>query len=98
MYNYLYSRPLWLVGFCLLFLAVVWSRADEQCAALCRRTVAWKLLNFMLLLVSLLFIAWATLLRREPMAVVCIVINFFVVLKKEERATLYTAVGRKLKR
>ena len=56
MYNYLYSRPLWLVGFCLLFLAVVWSRADEQCAVSRRRTVAWKLLNLALLLVSLLFI------------------------------------------
>ena len=68
MYNYIYSRPLWLVAFCLLFLAVVWSRADEQCTVSHRRTVAWKLLNLALLLVSLLFIAWATLLRREPMA------------------------------
>ncbi|MBQ4581777.1 MAG: VanZ family protein [Oscillospiraceae bacterium] len=68
MYNFIYSRPLWLVGFCLLFLAVVWSRADEWCAVSHRRTVAWKLLNFMLLLVSILFIAWVTLLRREPMA------------------------------
>ena len=68
MYNYIYSRPLWLVGFCLLFLAVVWSRADEWCAALRRRTVAWKLGNLALLALSLLFIAWVTLLRREPMA------------------------------
>lgn len=66
-YIYLYSRPLWLVGFCLLLLAVLWSRADEQCAV-SRRTVVWKLGNLALLLLSVLFIAWATLLRREPMA------------------------------
>ena len=68
MYNYLYSRPLWLVMFLLLLLCVLWSRWDELCAASRRRTVAWKLLNLALLLLSVLFIAWATLLRREPMA------------------------------
>ena len=68
MYNYIYSRPLWVVIFLLLLLTVVWSRLDEQCAASRRRTVAWKLWNFALLALSLLFISWVTLLRREPMA------------------------------
>lgn len=42
---------------------------------------------------------WITLiLSAGSMAVVCIAINFFVVLKKEERAALYAAVRSKLKR
>lgn len=94
MYNYIYSRPLWLVGFCLLFLTVVWSRADEQCAALRRRTVAWKLLNLALLLVSLLFIAWATLLRREPMAELVVDLQPFATFDRiaEQREYIRTMV------
>lgn len=41
---------------------------------------------------------WISLiLSAGSMAVVCIAVNFFVVLKKEERTALYTAAGRKLK-
>jgi len=29
MYNFIYSRPLWLVVFLMLLLAVLWSRWDE---------------------------------------------------------------------
>ena len=94
MYNFIYSRPLWLVGFCLLFLAVVWSRADEWCAVSHRRTVAWKLLNFMLLLVSILFIAWVTLLRREPMAEPVVELRPFATFERiaEEREYIRTMV------
>ena len=67
MYNYIYSRPLWLVIFLLLLLCVLWSRWDEL-AAERRQCVRWKLLNLVLLALSVLFIAWATLLRREPVA------------------------------
>lgn len=77
MYNYIYSRPLWLVGFCLLLLTVVWSRADEWCAAVRLRTVVWKLCNLAFLLLSVLFIAWATLLRREPMAELVVILQPF---------------------
>lgn len=68
MYNFIYARPLWLVIFLLLLLTILWSRAEEWCAASHRRTVRWKLWNLAALAASLLFIAWATLLRREPMA------------------------------
>ena len=77
MYNYLYSRPLWLVGFCLLLLTVIWSRMDELCAASRCRTAAWKLANLALLAASILFIAWATLLRREPMAELVVILRPF---------------------
>jgi glycopeptide antibiotics resistance protein len=68
MYNTIYAQPLGWVIFLLLLLCAVWSVLDGWAIQSRRRTVAWKLLNFMLLLVSLLFIAWVTLLRREPMA------------------------------
>ena len=68
MYNFIYSRPLWLVVFLMLLLAVLWSRWDELTAADKRQRWKWKVLNLALLLLSLLFIAWVTLLRREPMA------------------------------
>lgn len=68
MYNHIYAQPLGKVIFLLLLLTVLWSRAEEWCAASHRQTVRWKLWNLAALAASLLFIAWATLLRREPMA------------------------------
>ena len=65
MYNYLYARPLWLVVLGFLLLCTLWSVLDARAG---RRRTLWKLLNLALLLLSILFIAWVTLLRREPMA------------------------------
>lgn len=77
MYNFIYSRPLWLVVFLMLLLAVLWSRWDELTAADKRQRWKWKVLNLALLLLSLLFIAWVTLLRREPMAELVVVLEPF---------------------
>ena len=68
MYNHIYAQPLGKVIALLLLLTVLWSWVEEWCAMSHRRTVWWKLLNLAAFALSLLFIAWATLLRREPMA------------------------------
>ena len=68
MYNHIYAQPLGKVIVLLLLLTVLWSWVEEWCAVSHRRTVWWKLLNLAAFALSLLFIAWATLLRREPMA------------------------------
>ena len=67
MYNTLYAQPLGKVIFLLLLLVALWSWLEEWCTAR-QRVAGWKLLNVLLLAASLLFIAWVTLLRREPMA------------------------------
>lgn len=77
MYNFIYSRPLWLVVFVLLLLTVLWSRGEVWCSNQRRRTVRWKLGNLALLAVSFLFIAWVTLLRREPMAEPVVILRPF---------------------
>ena len=77
MYNHIYAQPLGKVIVLLLLLTVLWSWVEEWCAVSRRRTVAWKLLNLALLLVSLLFIAWVTLLRREPMAELVVILQPF---------------------
>lgn len=82
MYNFIYSRPLWLVVFLMLLLAVLWSRWDELAAADKSRRWKWKLLNLAVLPVSLLFIAEVTLLRREPMAESVVILQPFATLAR----------------
>ena len=76
MYNYIYSRPLEVVVLGLLVLCVLWSRWDEL-AAVKGRILWWKLANLVLLPLSVLFIAWVTLLRREPMAEPVVILQPF---------------------
>lgn len=94
MYNFIYARPLWLVIFLLLLLTVLWSRAEEWCAASHRWTVRWKLWNLAALAASLLFIAWATLLRREPMAELVVDLQPFATFDRiaEQREYIRTMV------
>ena len=89
MYNFIYAQPLWLVIFLLLLLTVLWSRAEEWCAASRRWTVRWKLWNLAALAVSLLFIAWATLLRREPMAELVVELRPFATFDRIARQPEY---------
>ena len=86
MYNFIYSRPLWLVVFLMLLLAVLWSRWDELADADKSRRWKWKLLNLAVLPVSLLFIAEVTLLRREPMAESVVILQPFATLADNRSA------------
>ena len=88
MYNFIYSRSLGVVVFCLLLLCVLWSRWDELSARK-RRTAAWKLTNLALLALSLLFIAWVTLLRREPMAELVVELRPFITFERIDEQPEY---------
>lgn len=88
MYNFIYSRSLVVVVFCLLLLCALWSRWDEL-AVRKRRTAAWKLTNLALLALSLLFIAWATLLRREPMAELVVELRPFITFERIDEQPEY---------